>query len=127
VATLLQEPARPGRMGSRLYGYTQGPLGGEAPSEGLGSGTQPTLLDDLAALLVDEAEVGVFVAEIQSGCHQWMLFATIHGGPILLSGLLEPVELLQTQGYCAGGRPSHLIFSELREGGTSEDPFHALC
>src|SRR5215213_10092174 len=29
-------------------------------------------------------QVGVFVAEIQSGCHQWLHFATIHCGPILL-------------------------------------------
>ncbi len=39
---------------------------------------QPTLLDHLAALCVDEAEVGVFVAEIQSGCHLWLVAATIH-------------------------------------------------
>jgi hypothetical protein len=44
-----------------------------------------------------------------------MLFATIHGGPILLPiGPLEPVYCLQTQGYCVGGRPSHLIFVESR-------------
>jgi hypothetical protein len=47
--------------------------------------------------LVDEAEVGVVVAEVQSGCRLRLLFATIHGGPILLSlGPLEPVEHLQT-------------------------------
>src|SRR5215204_5681674 len=45
---------------------------------------QPALLHHLAAPCVDEAQVGVFVAEIQSGCHQWLHFATIHCGPILL-------------------------------------------
>src|SRR5918998_639496 len=52
--------------------------------------------DYLIGLLIDEAEVGVLVAEVQSGCHLRLLFASIHGGPILLSGRLEPVEHLQT-------------------------------
>jgi hypothetical protein len=83
-------------------------------------GAQPTLLDDLAALRVDEAQIGVLVAEIQSGCHLWLYFATIHGGPILLPiGPLEPVYCLQTQGYCVGGRPSHPIFRERRLGEVS--------
>jgi hypothetical protein len=61
---------------------------------------EQTLLDHLAALLIDEAqEVGVFVAYVQSGCHLRLYFATITHGPILLSilGILEPVERLQTQ------------------------------
>jgi hypothetical protein len=37
-------------------------------------------------LLVDEAQVGIFVAEIESGCHLWLFAATIHGGLILLPG-----------------------------------------
>ena len=66
--------------------------------------------------LVDEAQVGVLVAEIQPGCHLWLHFATIHCGPILLSGPLEPVEHLQTLRVLRmGGRPSHLIFGELRQ------------
>src|SRR5215204_3758988 len=94
VAALLQEPANPGRVGARFYGDAHRRLlGGEASSEGLGAGPQPTLLHDLATLLVDEAEVGVPVAEVHSGCRLWLLFATIHGGPILLSGLLKPVNL----------------------------------
>jgi hypothetical protein len=64
VAALLQEPANPGRVGSRLYGDAQRPLGGEAPPEGLPGGAQPAFLDHLAALRVDEAQVGVLVAEV---------------------------------------------------------------
>src|SRR5215208_66974 len=60
-------------------------VGGEAPPEGLGVGSQPTLLDHLAAVLIDEAQVGVFVAEVQSCRRPWSLFVTIHLGPILLS------------------------------------------
>src|SRR5918994_4089566 len=56
-----------------------------------GAGRQPTLLDDLAAVRLDEAQVGILVAEVKSCCLLWLLFATIHGGPILLSGPLEPV------------------------------------
>jgi len=85
VATLLQHPARPGRVGSGLYCYAHGRLGGEAPLEGFGTCTQPTLLQDLATLLVDEAQIGVPVAEVKSGCHRWLHFANINGGPILLS------------------------------------------
>jgi hypothetical protein len=62
VAALLQNPACPGRMGTSFYGDAQRGLGSEASSEGLGGGTQPAFLDDLAALLIDHAQVGVFVA-----------------------------------------------------------------
>ena len=97
MATFLQYPARPRRVGAGLDGYAHRRLlGGEAPSESLGASAQPTFLHNLAALLIDEAEVGVLVAEIQSGRHLWLGFATIHGGPILLSGPLEPFEPLQT-------------------------------
>jgi hypothetical protein len=66
-------------MRTRLYCDAQWlVLGGEAPPEGFGGGTQPTLLDHLAALCVDEAEVAVFVAEVQSGRHVWLLFDAIH-------------------------------------------------
>src|SRR5215211_2158194 len=96
-------------MSPRFDGDAHGPPGGEVSLEGLWGGAQPAFLHDLATVLVDEAEVGVFVAEVQSGRRLWMLFATVHGGPILLPfGPLKPVEPLQTQGYCAGGRPSHL-------------------
>jgi hypothetical protein len=54
VAALLEHPARPRRVGSGLDGYTQRPFGGEAPPEGLGGGTQPTLLHNLAAYCVDD-------------------------------------------------------------------------
>jgi hypothetical protein len=78
VTTLLQEPANPGRMGSRFYGDAQSLLGGEASFQGFGGGTQPAFLHNLATLLVDEAQIAVLVAEIQPGCHLWLFAATIH-------------------------------------------------
>jgi hypothetical protein len=66
-------------VGADLDGYcAEQLLGGKTPPEGLGAGTQPALLDHLTTLCVDEAEIAVFVAEIHSGCHLWLLFATIH-------------------------------------------------
>src|SRR3712207_407126 len=69
VATLFEHPAHPRRVSSRLDGDCHLLLGVEAPLEGLGGGTQPTLFYDLASVCVDEAEIAVFVAEIQTGCH----------------------------------------------------------
>jgi hypothetical protein len=84
---LLEHPAHPGRMGSCFYSYAQRLLlRSEASPEGLWGGAQPTLLDHLTALCVDEAEVAILVAQIQSGCNLWLYFATIHLGSILLSG-----------------------------------------
>jgi hypothetical protein len=40
VATFLQEPANPRRMGSCFYGDAHGLLGGEASPQGFGGGTQ---------------------------------------------------------------------------------------
>jgi hypothetical protein len=65
-------------------------LGGEASPEGFGGGAQPALLHNLTALCVDEAQLGIFVAEIEPGCHLRLHFATIHGGPILLPGRKSP-------------------------------------
>jgi hypothetical protein len=98
VAAFLEHPANPWRVSTRLYGDAHRRLlRSETPPQSLGSGTQPTFLHNLTALLIDEAEIGVFVAYVQSGCHLRLLFASIHGGLILLSGPLEPVEHLQTQ------------------------------
>src|SRR3712207_5328586 len=86
VSALLEHSANPGRVGSCLYGYAQRLLlRVEASPEGLRGGTQPTLLHNLTALGVDEAQMAVFVAEIQSGCNLWPPLATIHSGSILLS------------------------------------------
>src|SRR5215210_7270609 len=78
----------------------------------------PSSITSPFSVCVDETEVGVLVAEIQSGCHLLLPFANITHGPILLSfGPLakeSPYSLCRPQGYCAGGRPSHLIFRELR-------------
>src|SRR5829696_7570780 len=43
-------------------------LRSEAPLRDLRGGAQPALLDHLTAYCVDEAQVGVFVAEIEPGC-----------------------------------------------------------
>src|SRR5215217_5218320 len=69
-----------------------------------------------ATCCVDEAQVGVFVAYVQSGCHLRLLFATIHGWPILLSisGIRARRTFADPKGTAYGGRPSHLIFRELR-------------
>ena len=97
MAALLQHPARSGRVGTGLDGYAHGLLGGEASSEEHWGRAQPALLHNLAAVLIDEAQVGVFVSEVQSGRRLRLFAATIHGGAILLSGpLREPVEHLQT-------------------------------
>jgi hypothetical protein len=84
VVTLFEHSAHPRRVGSHLNSDCHPLLGAKAPPEGLRGGTQPTLLDHLAALLVDEAEVGILVAQIHSGCQQRCSSATIIHGPILL-------------------------------------------
>src|SRR5215210_3616422 len=113
-------------MGSRFYRYAQMPLRAKASPKGFRAGAQPTLLNHLTAVLVDEAQVGVLVAQVQSGCRLWLLFATIHSGPILLSfGPLareSPYSFCRPTGYCVGGRPSHLIFLELRAREVSTRP-----
>jgi hypothetical protein len=86
VATLLQEPANPGRVGSGLDGDAQRGLGSEASPQSFWGGSHPTLLDHLAAVGVQKTEIAVFVAEIEPGCHLRLFAATIHGGPILLPG-----------------------------------------
>src|SRR5688500_19872890 len=44
VATLLQDPAPPGRVAASLDGYAHRLFGGAAPREGFGAGTPPTVL-----------------------------------------------------------------------------------
>jgi len=114
VAALLQEAANPGREGARFYSDAhRRPLGSGAPFEGLGAGTQPTLLDDLAAVLVDEAQVGVPVAEVQSGHHQWSPFVTIHVGRSSFPkwAFKSPSNACRSKGTAYGGSAfsSHLF------------------
>jgi hypothetical protein len=70
-------------------------------------------------MLVDEAQVGIRVAGVQSGCHQRMIFATIHGGPILLAilGVRVHIAFADPKGTAKG--VGLLIFGEstLPEGG----------
>jgi hypothetical protein len=84
-----------------------------------GWSAQPTLLHNLATMLVDEAQVGILVAGVQSGCHQRMIFATIHGGPILLAilGVRAHIAFADPKGTAKG--VGLLIFGEstLPEGG----------
>src|SRR5215213_4580359 len=74
-------------MGPDLYGdLRQVLLEEKAAAEGLRSGAQPALLDDLAAFVVDHAQAAVFVAEVQSRRQlRPFLLAIISHGPILLS------------------------------------------
>src|SRR3954464_1843615 len=84
MSTLLEQSANPGRVSPCLNSDAQRLLGVEAASEGLRGSAQPTLLDHLTALCVDEAQVAVLVAQIQAGCHVWWLPDSIHCGSILL-------------------------------------------
>ena len=60
---------------------------------------EQTLLHNLAAVLVDEAEIAVVVAEIHSGRHLWSFFVTIHVGPILLPiGPKSPSNVCRPKG-----------------------------
>jgi len=72
VAAVLEYPANPRRVGARLYGYAQRLvlLRGEALPEGLGDGTQPTLLDHFAAFGVQQAHMAVFVPKIYPERHR---------------------------------------------------------
>src|SRR5215208_304794 len=53
-------------------------------------GAQPALFHNPTPLWFGEAQVGAFVAEIEPGCPRRLVFATIHGGPILLPGRKSP-------------------------------------
>src|SRR5215216_6345002 len=97
VTALLEQPTNPRRVSPGLDGHAHRPLRSKASLQSFGGGSHPTLLDHLAAVGVQKTQIAVFVAEIHSGRHLWSYFATIHSGPILLSGPLEPVEPLQTQ------------------------------
>ena len=110
VAALFQKPADPGRMGSHFDGDAHGLVALETLPEGLGSGAQPTLFYDLAALGIEKAQVAVLVAEIQTRRHLRLLLVSIAHGPILLCWAARARKYLQTlKGYCVGGGPSHPI------------------
>ena len=76
VAAFLEHPAHPRRVSTRLNCDAHGLLRTETPPQSLRSGTQPTFLHNLTALLIDETEVGVLVAEVQPGCDLRLPFAT---------------------------------------------------
>jgi hypothetical protein len=85
VATLGKQTACPGRVGSDLDGYLRPLCGVEPAPHRLWGGAQPSLLEYLAAVVVEHEEVGVLVAKVNSGRHLRCSFATIVHGPILLS------------------------------------------
>jgi hypothetical protein len=82
VTALLEQPTHPRRVSADLDGYLERPLGAEAPLEGFGSGTQPALLDDLTAFVIQQTEIAVLVSQIQPDRHLGCSFATIVHGPI---------------------------------------------
>jgi hypothetical protein len=92
-------------MSPHLDGDAQRLLRIEPAPYGLWGSTQPALLDDLAALGVDQAQVAVLVSQIQTHCHLRRSFATIVHGPT--SFHIEPIWSSQIfaeprTGYCAG-------------------------
>src|SRR3712207_3715993 len=102
MAALVEEPAHRRRMRPDLNGDARRPLGAKSALERFGGSAQPALFDDLAAFGVDEAEMAILVAKIQSGCHLWVLPATIVHGPIPPS--IEPYgarTYCRPKGYCA--------------------------
>jgi hypothetical protein len=68
------------------------------------------------------------VAEIEPGCHQWLVFASITPGPILIPiGRKSPHRVFADHKVLRmGGWPSHLIFLERRQGEGAESIFWAL-
>src|SRR5215218_8962426 len=85
VATLLLEySANPGGVSARLYGYAQRLLRAKVSLEGLGSGSQPTLLEHRATICLDAARVAVSVAQTQSGSNLWLRLAATAPAPTLL-------------------------------------------
>jgi hypothetical protein len=81
VTTLLEHPACPRRVSSRLHCDALRLLGGEASQKALGVVCSLPIISPLTVSMRQRWEL--FVAEIHSGCHMWLHFATIHGGPIL--------------------------------------------
>src|SRR5918995_7381608 len=49
---------------------------------------------------------------IRLSCVDALCYHPWWADPPFYLGLLEPVNLCRPKGYCAGGRPSHLIFGE---------------
>src|SRR5215207_4823622 len=116
VSTFLEQTARPRRVGARLDGDAHRSLRTKAPPEGFGGGANPALLDHLAALGVQQAQVAVAIPEIDAGNHRGLSTVSIlHMGRS--SSHDEPFgarKLLQTlaSGYCVEGRPSHPILTQ---------------
>ena len=111
VATLLEHPARPRRVGTRFYGDAQRGLRSEASSEGLGVGAQPALFDDLAVVRVDEAQGGYLSPRsnpaVIRGC---CLLPSMVGRSSFRSGIRARKMFADPKGTAyLGGRPSHLI------------------
>src|SRR5215204_2240042 len=79
----------------------------------------------VAAVGVHNTEIASFVAEIQSGCHPWSPFATIHGGPILLPywasrarrTLADPLRVLRR----GSAFSSHLLRTYLPRTGVNKE------
>ncbi len=63
VAALRRQPTHPRRVRADLDGYGKPLHALEASLEGFGGGPQPALLDDLARVGVEQADVGAPVAE----------------------------------------------------------------
>src|SRR5829696_5730795 len=116
MATLLEYPTCPRRVGASLYCDAHGLLGGEASSEGKASGVVRSLPSSITSPLSESRRqrgrsscrlCPIRLSYLDALCYhpRW---------PILLPyWASEPVEDLQTQRVLRMGvRPSHLIFRE---------------
>ena len=118
VAQAFEDPVHPARVSADFDGDLQLLLGVEAAAEVLRGGAQPALLNELATVGVEDAQLTVLVAEVQPYRHLRLLGATIIHGSILLSGPLTSPYLFADPltGYCARIGPSHLIYSDTYSG-----------
>src|SRR5215218_9590779 len=113
VSALFEDPVHPVRMSTDLDGDLHLLFGVKAAAEIVGSRAQPTLLDHLAALVVEDIQITVLVAEVQSCRHLHLLGATIiHGADPPLSGL-QRARILQTHAVQGTARGLALLISHL--------------
>src|SRR5215216_7148540 len=96
VTAVMEDPVHPGRVGTDFDGDLHLLPRVEAATEVVWGSTQPALLEELTTVGVEDAQIAVLVAEVQTHRHLRLLGATITHGSILLSGpLQEPVDYLQ--------------------------------
>src|SRR5215207_5880998 len=88
MATTLQDPAHPRRVGARLDGYPHRLRLRKAPLEGPAGGGDTALLYHLTLFTIHQTEVGVAIPEVYAGGYavglghgRSLLPALVHTGP----------------------------------------------